>query len=201
MRISQLSATVFLVLVVIIGAPMLYFLVILDHENEPFCQALVLVGMVSWLDEKKTDALPNVGGRSADSLAALRNELGDQPWAETYRYVPGLQKGDPGDLVLMYMARPTRYIMHGEPQTIFADRRWMIVPLDFAGRGGGIGQNISRDVPYGGEASERVTIEEFRARLKKTLEFLRANERPNWQTVVEENEKFLESIGTEGEGK
>jgi len=119
--------------------------------------------------------------------------LGDQPWAETYRYVPGLRKGDPGDLVLMYMARPTRYIFHSRPQTIFADRRWMVVPLDFDGQGG-IGQEISRDIPDSGEVSERVSLDEFRARLKKTLEFLRANDRPNWQTVVAEHQRFLESI-------
>jgi hypothetical protein len=45
-----------------------------------------------------------------------------------------------------------------------------------------------------GEASERVSFEDFRARLTGTLDFLRTNQRPSWQTVVAEHGKFLHSL-------
>ena len=181
-------------LLLLIGLPFGYYFLIVDHENSPFCHKLVMLGLISWTENHKTDVLPNVGGRSADSIAELIDQIGDQPWAETYHYVPGLQKGDPGDLVVMYMVQPTRYIFHGNPQTIFADKLWMIVSLDFGSYDSYLTKPIPREVPHGGECSERVTLDEFRARLRKTLDFLRDNNRPNWQTVVAEHEKFLDSI-------
>jgi hypothetical protein len=45
-----------------------------------------------------------------------------------------------------------------------------------------------------GELSERVSLDEFRSRLKRTIDFIRTNERPNWQTIVAEQTKFLDSI-------
>jgi hypothetical protein len=42
--------------------------------------------------------------------------------------------------------------------------------------------------------SERVSADEFKARLKKTIDYIRAKQRPNWQTIVAEQTKFLESI-------
>ena len=45
-----------------------------------------------------------------------------------------------------------------------------------------------------GELSERVSLDEFRSRLRRTLDFVRTNERPHWQTVVAEHGKFLDSI-------
>jgi len=172
-----------------------YYSLILDHENMPYCHKAALMAVLDWFEVQKTDVLPNVQGRSVDSLAELRNDLGDQPWEVTYRYVPGLQKDDPGDLVLMYMVEPTRYIFHNNPQTIFSQKKWMIVPLDFTGQvGSAIGRWDGREVPLWGECSERVSLDEFQTRLKKTLDFLRTHERPNWQTVVAEHETFLESI-------
>ena len=62
----------------------------------------------------------------------------------------------------------------------------MIVPLDFA---------QFRRVKGGGEMSERVSLDELRSRLKRTLEYVRTNERPNWQTIVAEHTQFLDAIG------
>jgi hypothetical protein len=42
--------------------------------------------------------------------------------------------------------------------------------------------------------SERVSLDEFRSTLKRTLDFIRTNERPNWQAVVAEHSKFLNSL-------
>ena len=122
---------------------------------------------------------------------------GDDPgqWNAKYQYIPGLRLGDPGDLVLMYMKRPTRYIWHDHPQTVFRDAMWMTLPLDFAdSRGSPSVKTVTRPIPDMGENSERLSSEEFRIRLKKTLDFLRENNRPNWQVVVAENEAFLNSI-------
>jgi hypothetical protein len=68
----------------------------------------------------------------------------------------------------------------------------MVVPLDF-GNDYGNGESVER-ATLRGECSERLTLDEFRMRLRKTLDFLRENERPNWQTVVAEHQKFLESL-------
>ncbi len=116
-------------------------------------------------------------------------------WPTEYRYVPGLQKGDPSDLVLAYFVKPTRYLHHGSPGTIFTEKKWIIVPLDFAGSHGSLtaGQP-PRNMGLTGECSENVSLAEFRQRLQKTLDYLRDNNRPHWQTVVEEHTKFLDSI-------
>ena len=121
-------------LVLIVGLPPFVYFVIYDHRNEPFCHKAVFLWFINYFDEQKTDVLPNVEGRSADSILQmlkLSNYHGDEPWTDTYRYVPGLKKSDPGDLVLMYMPAPTRYIYHEHPQTIFAEKKWILIPLDF----------------------------------------------------------------------
>ena len=110
-------------------------------------------------------------------------------WAKDYNYVPGLRENDPADLVLMYFNRPTRWNWHGHPPTIFKEKAWIIIPVDFD-----MGVNFRPHTGQGGECSERVSLDEFRSRLRRTLDFVRTNERPNWQTVVAEHSKFLESI-------
>jgi hypothetical protein len=72
----------------------------------------------------------------------------------------------------------------------------LAVPLDFTGPGFGKGAR-NREIPYSGEECERLTLEHFKMRLRKTLKFLEDNNRPNWQTVVAENEAFLKSLETE----
>jgi hypothetical protein len=195
MLVSRRLPWAVIVLGLIVGLPAFVYFVIFDHQNEPFCHKLVFLVMSEYLDDKKTDALPNVNGRSSDSINSLLEELGDQPWAETYRYVPGLKKGDPGDLVLMYMPVPTRYVLHYHASTIFAEKKWILIPLDFCSHAFEMGAAVvNRDIPFYGEECERVSLEELQSRLKKTLDYLRENNRPNWQTVVAEHEKFLDSV-------
>jgi hypothetical protein len=179
----------------LIGLPAGVYFLLYDHQNEPLCHKGIMLVLLNWLDQKQTDVLPKVEGHSVDSLAQLHAYWGDDPWEEKYRYIPGLRKGDPGDLVLMYMPVPTRYIWHDNPQTIFAESKWMILPLDFCGPiGSRIGSLAPRNIPAPGEESERVSLDDFKARLKKTLDFLRTNDRPNWQTVVAEHTRFLDSL-------
>jgi len=192
MRISLQARLFIAFLAVLVGLPAFVYFVIYDHRNEPFCHKVVLVGLGNFLEEQKTDVLPNVDGHSAGSMVSMYKYWGDEPWEEKYRYIPGLRKDDPGDLVLMYMLVPTRYTAHDTPQTIFAKKGWVLIPLDFAGLG--FGKRVDRDIPMWGEQCEMVSLPELCDRVKKTLNFLREHERPNWQTVVEEHEKFLNQM-------
>jgi hypothetical protein len=87
----------------------------------------------------------------------------------------------------MYFNRPTRWTWFAAPPTIFKEKEWIIIPVDF-----GIGMR-PRSI-QDGDYSERVSLDEFRSRLRRTLDFVRTNERPNWQTIVAEQTKFLDSI-------
>ena len=184
-----------------VGLPAVFYFFILDHGDTPFCHKGLLLGMDNWLENGKTDVLPNVGGKSADSLHEIYKYTGDQPWDEKYRYVPGLKRGDPGNLVLMYMPAPTRFSWHGDIPTIFSRKKWLIVPLDFAGQAGSlIGKYEARE-NTGGEADEMLTFDDFRTRLQKTLDFLRDNNRPDWETIVAEHEAFLKSVEAGSENR
>ena len=170
-----------------------FYYFITDWQGRPTCHKAFMLGFLQWEEDhdmdssNRTNSFPNINGKSADSLFAIRDQVGGYTnWANDYRYVPGLREDDPGDLVLMYFNRPTRWTWHAAPPTRFQEKAWMVVPLDFA---------QFRRVKGGGEMSERVSLEEFRSRLQRTLEYVRTNERPNWQTVVAEHTQFLDSIG------
>jgi hypothetical protein len=182
-------------LAVLVGLSFGFYHFGLDWQNEPFCHKQIMMGFLTWMDANgmhSTDdnnPFPNVGGVGRESLAAIHAEMGEQmAWTQDYRYVPGLRQDDPGDLVLMYFNRPTRWTAHMLPPTIFAAKEWILVPVDFISFG-------SRSPSEPGENSERASAAEFKQRLKKTIDYIRANKRPNWQTIVAEQTKFLDSIG------
>jgi hypothetical protein len=147
-----------------------------DRDAEPVCHKGVQTCFYMWMEDQRmpadsrTNSFPNTDGRSADSLAALNEYMGGDPhWATNYCYVPGLWENDPGDLVLLYVNRPTRWTAHGWlPPTIFKDKAWIIVPVDFTH----------------GE--------------RRTIEFIRDNQRPNWEAVVAEHTRFLNSLDQRG---
>lgn len=177
----------------IVGLAFGYYCVILDWSDRPFCHKQVMLSFLQWMGDQgmdfnsHTNAFPNVQGDGMESLATIREYMGGHmEWAEDYRYVPGLREDDPGDLVLMYFDRATRWTWHGPPPTIFEERAWIIVPVDFS-------MGV-RPLSGPGELSERVTKEEFRRRLSNTLDFIRTNERPYWQTVVAEHAGFSDPI-------
>ena len=163
-----------------------------DQEGKPYCHKGFMFGFKRWMSDNgmdinsNTNVFPNIVGSSADSLTAIHDSMsGQMDWTKDYEYVPGLREDDPGHLVLMYMNRPTRWVWHGMPPTVFKTKAWIIVPVGF-----GTGRR-----PEGpGELSERVSPDRFRERLRETLDFLRTNSRPHWQTVVAEHERFLESL-------
>jgi hypothetical protein len=169
--------------------PLVYYFLILDWEGRPCCHKNIMLSLRLWMgDEGKSmnggpNVFPNVGGVGKASMEAIHEEMGSMEWAQNYRYVPGLHEDDPRQLVLMYVAEPTRWTWHGQAPTIFTEKKWIIVPVDFESKPG-----------RPGECSERISEEEFKSRLRETLEFIRTNARPNWQTVVAEHTKFLESL-------
>jgi hypothetical protein len=178
-------------LALLVGLAFGYYRFILDWEARPGCHKGFMFAFYTWMDDNGKDAntqtndFPNINGIGAISLAAISNGMGSQMvWAHDYRYVPGLRQNDPGDLVLLYLNRPTRWTWHGAPGTIFRKRVWMVVPVDFTIGGRPRSRNE-------GEMSERLSPAEFRSRLSRTLDFIRTNERPNWRTIVAEHTKFL----------
>ncbi len=169
-----------------IGAFIFYRHLLYDNQGKPFCHKVINTAFRLWCHEHTTDIFPNIGGHSSESLAAIREELATTEVEENYHYIPGLRQSDPGHLVLLYYARPTRWTAHILAPSVFTKKAWIIVPVDFTSSRG-------RKIRGPGEESERVTETEFRRALMNTLDFLRTNERPNWQTVVAEHGRFLDA--------
>lgn len=169
---------------------------LLDWHGRPTCHKLIMLGFMTVMHPHGGDILhdpkpfPNVRGSSQASLATLSESMaGYMAWTNDYNYIPGLREDDPPDLVLMYFNRPTRWNWHGVPPTIFQKKEWIIIPVDF-----GTGLDFRPHDGQIGECSERVSLTEFRSRLRQTLDFIRTNKRPYWQTVVADETKFLDSI-------
>jgi hypothetical protein len=184
-------------LALLMGLALGYGRFILDWNGRPFCHKQIMFGFLNVMHTSGGDILndpkpfPNVKGLSQESLATTRDFMGDEvAWTNDYNYVAGLRENDPADLVLMYFNRPTRWNWHGtRPPTIFREKAWIIIPVDF-----GSGLNFRPHTGQVGECSERVSLDDFRIRLRRTLDFVRTNQRPNWQAVIAEHERFLQSI-------
>jgi len=173
---------------VIVSLAVGYYYGILDWQAQPVCHKQVMGAFMAWMmdngmkAETQANPFPNADGFSKNSLYLIANEMGStRDWAKDYGYVVGLRQDDPGELVLMNIDRPTRWTWHGGPPTIFKQKAWLIVTVDFDSHGGG-------------ELSERISTTEFKRRLAGTIDFVRTNARPNWQTVVAEHTKFLEAL-------
>ena len=175
---------------IVFGVIVLAYYMLFDRGGQPYCHKGIDMALHNWRDANKLDktTFPNIDGSSAKSLAEIREFFGVwEKLEETYMYVPGLRTDDPGDLVLMYLPQPTRWTWHGgPPPNVFKPKGWILVPVDMKFYG-----NRNRDELGPGEFSEWVSFMEFKDRLQKTLDFLRDNERPNWEAVVEEHTRFL----------
>lgn len=188
MRTYRVVLLVLGVPVALIAAALTWYFGVLDWNGRPFCHKQIESAFRLWMDDHSTNAFPNVGGSSQQSLAAICEEMGGgMKWAENYRYVAGLRQDDPGELVLMYVDQPTRWIWHGQPRSRFAKQGWIIVPRDFKDY-----PRVLTAAP--GELSEWIEPQEFRRRLQGTLDFLRTNARPNWETVVADHQRFLDQV-------
>jgi hypothetical protein len=181
---------------VLVGFALAYYHFILDWEGRPICHKGLMLSLLTVMHPSGGDItndrqpFPNVKGLSQDSIATINDAMaGYMRWTNDYSYVPGLREDDPQDLVLMYFNRPTRWNWHGHPPTIFNEKAWIVIPVDFAS-----GSSFRPHTGQIGECSERVSQGEFCRRLRGTLDFIRTNERPNWQTIVAEHAKLLHSI-------
>ena len=98
-----------------------------------------------------------------------------------HRYVRGLKRDDPADLVVMYRASPTRWSTH----------------ISAASREGWLAMRPDQFGHWGWEGL--LTAEDLARRLRKTLKFVRENQRPCWEATLKEHEGFLthlESLST-----
>lgn len=193
MRLKRIVRWAVGTLTFLVALVFLWYQFFLDWDGKPFCHKQVWGVLINWSQANGTEInsvanpFPNVHGRSNESLDTIRDLLGVEiDWTKDYRYVPGLKQDDPGDLVLMYFDRPTRWITHVVPSSLLTEKAWMIVPVDFTMSG--------RPLSGQGEMNERVSLDEFRTRLRRTLDFVRKNKRPNWQTVVAEHTAFLDAL-------
>lgn len=132
MRLIRIKRFGFLVVVVAVVATLVEVFLVGDGRWQPWCHKQIWSAIAIWRDEHHTDELPNLLGHSRESLLLIRESMGpSDAWAANYRYVPGLRKSDPGDLVLMYVAQPTRWTWHGARPNWLRERAWILVPLDF----------------------------------------------------------------------
>jgi hypothetical protein len=143
-----------------------------------------------WMLENHTNAYPNIEGNDGKSLSLvlpliaanlkiledIKSELRD------YVYLPGLHPDDPSDLVLLYVKVKSRKRWDDDFPTIFREQKWIVISPGFS-----LGNT-------GGVLNDWIDTPQFKARLEKTIEFLKENKRPYWQNVVEEQTKFLNSI-------
>ncbi len=157
-----------------------------EPPGKPVCHKAVNSAFLSWQDQNATTGFPNVAGRSTDSLAQCDELLQNDKLSGRYMCIPGLTRDDPGELVLLYMATPTRWTWHGERPSRTAPLKWLVVPVDF--------RMGNREFDGNGEQSEQLTDDQFLARLEKTLQFIEENERPNWESIVKEHRAFLEKV-------
>lgn len=160
-----------------------------DFASKPQCHKAVMLHLEAWRSEHgQTIDFPNINGDSTASLKAIEMQWDGVDVSEKYNYVPGLRNDDPPELVLMYLRLPTRWQWHGQPGSIFAEKEWIIVPIDFTQRREGVSE---------GEENERLSTAELRERLKATLDYLKKNNRTHADAVAREHGRFLASIDTE----
>lgn len=163
----------------------------LDWGERPLCHKQIMLAFRQWLHDERSETFPNLGGASGLSLSALRQNLADSTVETKYRYVAGLRSDDPGDLVLMYLAAPTRWRWHGRPRTRLAPKGWLVLPVDF-------GCDPGRTPVVPGECSEWLSEREFAYRPRATLDFLLTNRRPHCETVMAEHAAVPTALGRHG---
>ncbi len=164
-------------------------------DSYPCCHKALDNAFDQWMMESKTNAYPNLNGDSVKSLAAVMPWVGrvKERVSEQYAYIPGLKPDDQNqapDLVLLYMKKKTRFYWH-EPRAVAPEPMWMVIAPGF----------YSGD-PQANEEHNRVYAEpgclwdtaEFKRRFRRTLDYLRENKRPHWESIVKEQEKILDAI-------
>jgi hypothetical protein len=173
----------------LIGCPILLAAVIgfylrFPPGPTPICNRQIDGALMMWMQDRKTNAYPNVRGEQTASLAEAQQFFSrNGELHRGYGYVPGLRPRDPDSLIFMYLKQKTRREWHGDllGKSIFTRPQWLV---------------ISPGIMTGPcvEGSELLDTAEFKKRLLATLEFLKDDNRSYWQTVVKEQTAFLDSI-------
>jgi hypothetical protein len=153
------------------------------------CHRLLDAGLHEWMIETTNKVqYPNVAGSSRRSLAVLVPYLGLNTNAlRDYMYVPGLHSDDPENLILFYVKEPARRTWHGDSYWSLKPKRWIVL-------------NPQMSIPdsdssrAGGEVCEAISTAEFKDRLRITLDYLKRNNRLNWESIEKEQAQFLNSI-------
>ena len=96
------------------------------------------------------------------------------------RYIQGLRNDDPEDLIVMYVKHKTHWPTKHWFRDYEATPKWLVM-----------GPRVSN---YWGREGGWIETSEFVRRFRKTLDFLRTNQRPHWEDTVPTHEAFLEHV-------
>ena len=154
----------------------------------PWCHKMFDAALEQWkMAHGNTHTHPNINGEELPSIAEFAAYVKDPHLvSRDYGYIPGLRDGDPDDLILMYMRKKTRHTWHGDHSaSILTKPKWMVLGPQV------INLDEIDQCPEGGRL---LSTDEFTDLIRKTLDFLKENDRPNWETVTKEHTVFLKSI-------
>lgn len=154
------------------------------------CHRLLDGALQQWmLDTTNGVTYPNVDGSSSRSLALVIPyiDLHDTNVLHDYMYVPGIRTDDPDNLILFYLRAPSRRTWHGDLHWFSGPKRWVVINPRMSSPDSNCGRT-------GGEVCEAISMPEFRDRLRATLNYLKRNERPGWQTAEQEHMRFVSTI-------
>lgn len=88
---------------------------------------------------------------------------------------------------MMYLLKKTRRHWNGDHSgTLLREPKWMVIGPGFTDEAG-----LNEGCYEGGRL---IGTSEFRARLQRTMDFLKANNRTNWETAVKEQTGLLASL-------
>jgi hypothetical protein len=138
------------------------------------------------LAEQHNLAYPNESGDGSKSIEVIAARITAPDAAhlrQDYAYVPGLKESDPAELILLYMKEPTRFKWHGDHPSLLRGKRWLVQTPDF--------RESDRPAEWCPERGQWIDTPEFRRRLEKTLSFLKEQQRPYWERIMQEHEAFL----------
>jgi hypothetical protein len=147
--------------------------------------------------EGGTNLWVNAGGDSSLSLESVMVAAGYDDWqtgivTQKYAYVPGLMPRESGDLIMLYMRRPTIWTWHADHppvwQAVRRRAKWMVLGTGL----GSVGDPEEQDVSP--ETGCLLDTAQFTDLLKRTLIHVQQNNRPYWTNVVREHTAFLELL-------
>jgi len=165
------------------------WLTLRTHDPHFICHRELFGAFAVWQTEAtNTQWYPNIDGDQSRSLAVLESsESGICQKLSDYRYVPGLRNGDPDDLIMLYVNRPSRRTWHGDGHFLRLRKRWVVLGPSMMSRGASFTAEWS-------ECGEALSTTDFKRRLSHTLDYLRENNRTNRACVIQDHGAFLRTV-------